>query len=72
MSGFVTIKVKGKVGAAFGSYGWSGEAVGMMEERFKGLKMKVVGPGVRAILVPTDADLAQCRELGHSVAAALP
>jgi flavorubredoxin len=71
LSSFATIKVKGKVAAAFGSYGWSGEAVGMMEERFKGLKMAVVTPGVRAVLVPTQEDLAHCRELGQSVAAEL-
>ena len=71
LSSFATIKVKGKVAAAFGSYGWSGEAVGMMEERFKSLKMAVVEPGVRAILVPTPEDLAHCRELGQNVAAEL-
>ncbi len=71
LSSFATIKVKGKVAAAFGSYGWSGEAVGMMEERFKGLKMTVVEPGVRAILVPTTEDLVHCRELGQNVAAKL-
>ena len=71
LSSFATIKVKGKVAAAFGSYGWSGEAVGMMEERFKSLKMVVVEPGVRAILVPTQEDLAHCREMGQNVANAL-
>jgi flavorubredoxin len=71
LSSFATIKVKGKTAAAFGSYGWSGEAVGMLEERFKSLKMAVVAPGVRAILVPRPEDLAHCRELGQKVAAAL-
>lgn len=70
LAGFTTIKVKGKVAAAFGSYGWSGEAVSMLEERLKGLKMKVVGPGVRAILTPTSEDLERCRELGRAVATA--
>jgi len=71
MASLATIKVKGKVAAAFGSYGWSGEAVAMLQERFRSLKMKVVEPGVRAILVPTAEDLEQCRELGRRVAVAL-
>ena len=70
LSSFGNIKLRGKIAAAFGSYGWSGEAVGMLEERLSGLKMKVVGPGVRATLVPTEEDLAKCRELGRRVAAA--
>ncbi len=66
-----TIKLRGKAGAAFGSYGWSGEAVAMLEERLESLKFKVVSPGVRAILTPTAEDLEQARDLGRRVAAAV-
>jgi len=71
LSSLATIKVKGKVGAAFGSYGWSGEAVGLIEERLRNLKFKVPEPGVRAILVPTAEDLENCREFGKKIAKAL-
>jgi len=71
LSSLITIKVKGKVGAAFGSYGWSGEAVGLIEERLRNLKFKVPEPGVRAILVPTAKDLENCREFGRKIAKAL-
>lgn len=71
LSSLTTIKVKGKVGAAFGSYGWSGEAVGLIEERLRNLKFKVPEPGVRAILAPTPEELRSCREFGRKIAKAL-
>ncbi len=71
LSSLTTIKVRGKIGAAFGSYGWSGEAVGLIEERLRNLKFKVPEPGVRAILVPTAEDLESCREFGSKIAKAL-
>src|SRR5659263_772905 len=39
--------VKGKIGAAFGSYGWSGEAPGMIAEKLRELGMKVIDPVLR-------------------------
>ncbi len=69
LSGLATLRLKGKVGAVFGSYGWSGEATSMLEERLKGLKLKLPEPAVKAILVPTAEDLAGCRELGRRLVA---
>ena len=43
---------RGKVGAAFGSYGWSGEGTAMLTERLKSLKFKVVPEGLRFNFVP--------------------
>lgn len=63
-----TIHVRGKLGAAFGSYGWSGEAVAMMEDRLKGLRLHVPFEGLRLKLVPTEEELAQCQELGRKLA----
>ncbi|MFZ5354622.1 MAG: FprA family A-type flavoprotein [Bacillota bacterium] len=51
------INVRNKPAAAFGSYGWSGEAVKMLEERMKSLKFKVVESGLRFNFAPSDADL---------------
>ncbi|CAG7840199.1 Flavo-diiron protein FprA1 [Clostridium haemolyticum] len=45
---------KGKVAAAFGSYGWSGEAVPMITERLKSMKLKVVEDGFRFKFVPSN------------------
>ncbi len=62
---------KNKVGAAFGSYGWSGEAVATIEEHFKKCKIDVAAPGVRAKWQPTAEDLAACAELGRAVGRAV-
>jgi len=71
LSSLAVVNLKGKVGAAFGSYGWSGEAVRMIEDRMRGLKMRVPVPGLRVKLIPTEEELAECREFGRSLALAL-
>lgn len=68
LSSLAAVNVRGKLGAAFGSYGWSGEAVAMIEDRLRGLKLRVPVKGVRAKLIPTDAELADCRQLGCDLA----
>jgi flavorubredoxin len=68
LSSLTAVNLKGKLGAAFGSYGWSGEAVPMVEDRLRGLKLRVPVKGVRARLIPTTEELAQCRELGRQLA----
>jgi flavorubredoxin len=62
---------KNKISAAFGSYGWSGEAVKMIEEHLAGCKYDVVTPGVRAKWQPTPDDLAACEDLGRRVGQAV-
>lgn len=71
MSLFALINRKGRVGAAFGSFGWSGEAVGMIEERMRGLRLKVIESGLRFCFVPTKDDLATCRAFGKEFAEGL-
>jgi flavorubredoxin len=66
-----TVTPKGRVGAVFGSYGWSGEAVKMVEERLVGLKYTLAAPGLHYRFTPTEADIAACRGLGEQIAAAL-
>lgn len=62
---------RGKPGAAFGSYGWSGEAVKMLEQRLAGLQFKVTLPGIRVNFTPTGGDLEGAREFGRSFASLL-
>jgi flavorubredoxin len=64
----VVIDCKGKLGAAFGSYGWSGEAVPMIEDRLRGLKFRVAVPGLRIKLIPTEEEIAQSRAFGRDLA----
>ena len=68
LTSLVTIDLKGKVGASFGSMGWSGEAVGLLDQRLAALKIKLVQPGLTATLVPAPDELQQCRDLGVALA----
>lgn len=68
LSSLTAITVRGKFGAAFGSFGWSGEAVRMIEDRMTGLKLTVPVKGVRARLIPTPEEIAACRDLGRELA----
>ncbi len=61
------LKPTGKLAAAFGSYGWSGEAVKHMTEYLTDMKTELVGEGVRHNFVPTHEALKKCRELGQMV-----
>ncbi|MEX5729953.1 flavorubredoxin [Rhodovulum iodosum] len=71
LSSLVDIETKGKLGAAFGSYGWTGEAVGMVEARMQGLKMRVPEQGLRIKMHPTGDELEDCRDFGRRLAAHL-
>ena len=53
--------------AAFGSYGWSGEAVKFLEERLKQLKF-VTLPGLRVNFKPSDSELSECFKFGSKFA----
>lgn len=71
LSSLATLNLRGKVGAAFGSFAWSGEAPKFIAQRMTDLKMKVVGEPLRANLTPTGDDLAACRDLGRHIAEAV-
>ena len=66
------LKPKNKLGAAFGSYGWSGEAVKLINKELEDMKFEVIDPGVRAEFVPDQASLEACQELGKKIAEKLP
>ncbi len=68
LSSLAVVNLKGKVGAAFGSYGWTGEAVNMIESRLRGLKLRVPVPGLRIKLIPTEEELATCQTFGQQLA----
>ncbi|NJO18339.1 MAG: FprA family A-type flavoprotein [Thioploca sp.] len=68
LSSLALVKVRGKLGAAFGSYGWSGEAVSLIEDRLRGLKLRVPVKGSKIKLIPTDTELEQCHRFGRELA----
>ncbi|MBN2184705.1 MAG: FprA family A-type flavoprotein [Candidatus Krumholzibacteriota bacterium] len=62
------LKPTGIVGAAFGSYGWSGEAVGQITELLEKMNIDLAGESVRAKYVPSGHLIERCSELGREVA----
>ncbi len=65
------LKPKNLVGAAFGSYGWSGEATKLVNEVLEEMKVEIAAEPLRALYVPDDQALLACRGLGAAVAAKL-
>lgn len=47
----------GKYAGAFGSYGWSGEAVPRIDSRLQELKMKTVAPSINVNFKPSEKEL---------------
>lgn len=63
------LPLKDKVGAAFGSYGWSGEACGILTETMANLfEMDVLEPSMKIKKRPSDRDLEACRAFGRKIA----
>lgn len=71
LSALAMIKVRGKKGTAFGSFGWSGEAVPLILERMKGLKFAVNEPGLKINFFPSEEDLKKCEKFGEVFAQGL-
>jgi len=66
------LKPKNKIAAAFGSYGWSGESVKLINKQLEEMKFDVIDPGLRIQYVPEEKGLNACHELGRKIAGALP
>jgi flavorubredoxin len=62
------LRPQNKLAAAFGSYGWSGEAVKILNKEFEEMKWETVDPGVKVLYVPDENDLKRCFELGATLA----
>ena len=62
------LKPRNLIGAAFGSYGWSGEAVGQVEDVLRGMKVDLIGESIKVKYVPDDEALARCYSQGMLVA----
>jgi flavodoxin I len=63
------INLKGKTGAAFGSYGWSGEAPKLVIEIMKNkFQMQVTEPPLLIKYTPDQNGLESCRDFGRKIA----
>ena len=60
-------KFKNKKGAAFGSYGWSGEAIKLLTEELEKAGIKTINSGIRELWNPDEEALNRCRDFGKSI-----
>ena len=75
MSDFLTylkgLRPKNKIATAFGSYGWSGEAVKLIIKELEAMNLKIVDPGLKVNYVPDAEDLKSCFKFGKRIGGAL-
>ena len=75
MAGFLMymrgLRPTNKIGAAFGSYGWSGESVRLLNEAMTEMKLDIIDEGFRVKYVPEAKDLSRCVDLGKKIGQAL-
>lgn len=65
------INSRTKYAGAFGSYGWSGEAVDMIKNRLTMLNFKFIGDGIKVLFKPTKEDLQKISEYTIEIASKL-
>jgi anaerobic nitric oxide reductase flavorubredoxin len=63
------LKFAGKKGAAFGTYGWSGESVKMINEGLQKAGFELINEGVKAEWNPDEQALGKCLDFGKEIAA---
>jgi flavorubredoxin len=62
------LKPQNKAAACFGSYGWSGQAVGLLNQALEAMKMKLVHEGLQCKYIPTPQELTDARALATRLA----
>lgn len=62
------LRPQGLLGATFGSYGWSGEAAGHIQDILREMKVEVVMDPLRVRQVPDEKTLSDCHHLGRRLA----
>ncbi len=71
MGAFLTylkgLKPSGRIGAAFGSYGWGGQAVGEIEKVMRDLKWELPVEKINIKYVPDDEELVTIRKIGNKL-----
>ena len=61
------LKPKNKLATAFGSYGWSGEAVKLINRELEEMKFKLIDSGLKVQYVPDSEALNTCYQLGKKI-----
>ena len=65
------LKPKNKLAAAFGSYGWSGEAVKQINKEFEAMKFDIIDPGLRIQYIPDGSGIDACVAFGRKIGKAI-
>lgn len=65
------LKMRNKKAAAFGSYGWSGDAVKIINNLLKEGGFELVDDGLAKLWVPDEQTIEECREYGRNFAKSL-
>jgi flavorubredoxin len=65
------LKPKNKIGVVFGSYGWSGEAVGVIKSELEAMKFTMIDPGLKIQYVPDQEGIEACIEFGRKIGKAV-
>jgi flavorubredoxin len=65
LSCMMLLEKRGKFGASFGSFGWSGEAPEMIQQRMKSLNFRVPLLALKVKLIPTQDELELCYNFGN-------
>lgn len=61
------LKFKNKIGASFGSYGWSGEAPKIIQELMADAGIEIVHEALRYKWQPDEEELEACRAMGSTI-----
>ena len=64
------LRLKNRLGATFGSYGWSGGGAKVLHERLAEAKFRMVGEPLEVQWQPDADALQRCREFGREIAVA--
>ncbi|AAK80403.1 flavorubredoxin [Clostridium acetobutylicum] len=68
IGGIDAVNCKNKPASAFGSFGWSGEAIPFVISRLKELKLKVFQDGFTCLFVPSEDDIKKAFKFGEDFA----
>ncbi|MDG6218609.1 MAG: FprA family A-type flavoprotein [Candidatus Thermoplasmatota archaeon] len=72
VAGFLTylkgLRPKNRIGFVFGSYGWGGQAVGLIEKMLDGLSWEFPEKSININYIPKDEDLENIKNTGKNVA----
>jgi flavorubredoxin len=62
------LQFKDKKAAAFGTYGWSGESVGMIAKGLEKAGFEMMDGGIKSLWAPDEKALTECVEFGKAIA----